>query len=326
MWARLGWSAVVVALLAAGCRGPALPAGSPETAAAGQTDIWFMQHVVPHLRQMVSIVSLTRDQITHPALLRLADQITERSQANLDQLQGWLSALGLAPHGHSHQRVERRRQTDLERLSQLRGTAFDLAFLEVVTARHRAGAAMTATEVRQGTHPEVRQLARRMLGDQQAEIRQMDAWKHAWSTAPSAISSPEARQRRPGLATLAPPGGCTVAARADPQPWPRSSAIEVCGRTRQLWESIAAEGGTMQLTSAAVPSRLTSRHRCPSCTTGPRATQLASTPGGCTPRHPRSCSSGRFGGRPAQPHPGPVGTGHGGARPSRFRGTASRSP
>jgi uncharacterized protein (DUF305 family) len=173
---------IVVALLAAGCGGPALHAGPPAAAAPDQTDVWFMQHMVPHLWQATSIAFLTRDQITHPALARLADTITRRCQADIDQLQDWLSVQGLAPHGHSHQRVDTRMQTDLERLSRLGGAGFDMAFLEVMTARDRASVTMAATEVRRGSRPEVRQLARRMLGELQAEIRQMHAWKQAWST------------------------------------------------------------------------------------------------------------------------------------------------
>jgi uncharacterized protein (DUF305 family) len=177
---RLGW-VIVVALLVAGCRGPALVTGSPAASASDHTDVWFMQHMIPHLWQTSSIAFLTRDRIVHPELGRLADVITRRDQGDIEQLQGWLSLQGLAPHGHSHQRVDTRRETDLQRLSRLRGTALDLAFLDVMLARERAGITMSAAEARSGMRPEVRQLARRMLVEQRADIRQMDAWKDAWA-------------------------------------------------------------------------------------------------------------------------------------------------
>jgi uncharacterized protein (DUF305 family) len=175
-----GW-AIMVALLVGGCHGP-VPRAGPPAPAADQTDVWFMQHMVPHLWQVVSIASLTRAQVTHPALGRLADAIAQRDQADINQLQGWLYLQGLAPHGHSHQPVDNRKQTDLQRLSQLHGTAFDLAFLGVMTARDRAGITLAAAEAGRGSRLEVRQFARRMLSQQQAEIRQMNAWKEAWST------------------------------------------------------------------------------------------------------------------------------------------------
>jgi uncharacterized protein (DUF305 family) len=178
---RLAQWAIAVTLLAAGCAPPNPPASTPASAVADQTDVWFMQHMVPHLWQTTSIAFLTRDHITHPALTRLADTINQRGQADIQQLQEWLSQRGLGPHGHSHQRADNRKQTDLERLSRLRGTALDLAFLQVMTARDRAGIRMTRIEAAQGALPEVRQLARQMLVEQQARVRQMDAWTKAWS-------------------------------------------------------------------------------------------------------------------------------------------------
>jgi uncharacterized protein (DUF305 family) len=172
---RVGRWAIVVALLAAGCHGPA-PVAGPPAAVADQTDVWFMQHMVPHLRQVRSIVSLDRDRITRPELARLADSITRRDQAAIDRFQGLLALQGLAPHGHSHQKVDGRDQTDLERLSRLRGAALDLGLLEVLAARERAGIAMADAELRHGTRPEVRELARELLEEQRADLRQLHAW------------------------------------------------------------------------------------------------------------------------------------------------------
>jgi hypothetical protein len=74
-----------------------------------QTDVWFMQHMVPHLRQTNSIVDLARDRITRSKLTRLADTIGQNGQTHLQQLQGWLDRRGLAPHGHSHQGIDNSR-------------------------------------------------------------------------------------------------------------------------------------------------------------------------------------------------------------------------
>jgi uncharacterized protein (DUF305 family) len=182
MRARLApWLAVAV--LAAGCAAPNPHPGTPIPTSADQTDVRFMQHMVPHLWQTTSIAFLTRDRITHPALVRLAGTINQRGQANIQQLQAWLLRRSLAPHGHSHQRVDNRQETDLERLSRLHGTAFDLAFLKVMTARTRAGIKLATVEARSGAVPEVRQLAQQMVIEQQAQVHQMDAWKDTWSKA-----------------------------------------------------------------------------------------------------------------------------------------------
>jgi uncharacterized protein (DUF305 family) len=187
---------VAVAVLAAGCAA-AKPYPSAPPSTAGQTDVWFMQHMVPHLWQATSIAYLTRDHITHPALARLADTINQHGQANIQQLQAWLSRQGLAPHGHSHQRVDTRQETDLERLARLHGAAFDLAFLKVMTARHRAGINLAMAEASHGALPEVRQLARQMLAEQQAQVRQMGRWEASWSKRPRAAAYRDAKGGTP---------------------------------------------------------------------------------------------------------------------------------
>jgi hypothetical protein len=175
---RLGWWVVVV-LLAGGCATPA----SQTPVASDLVDVWFMQHMVPHLRETTVVVSLTKEQLTDPELARLADAVTRRSQGDIDQLQGWLDQRGLSPHGHSHQSADTRGQTDLERLSRLRGSALDLAFVQVMRARSRTATKLATIQARDGSLLLVRQLARQMLTDQRAQMARMTAWKRARSTA-----------------------------------------------------------------------------------------------------------------------------------------------
>jgi uncharacterized protein (DUF305 family) len=177
----------MVAALAAGCAAPAADR-LPAAVAADATDVWFMQHLVPHLRQTVAVVALSEDRITRPELARLAEATRRRSQAHLQRLQAWLDRRGLAPHGHSHQAVDQQPRSDLERLARVPDPRFDAAFAAVLAARHRAGDRLAAAELRQGSLPEVRQLARRLRAEHRRQLRQLRAWTNAWSRTP----------RRPG--------------------------------------------------------------------------------------------------------------------------------
>jgi uncharacterized protein (DUF305 family) len=174
---RLGYGAII-AVLAAGCATPE-PYQPP---ANDETDVWFAQHMVPHLLQTTAVVDLARDRITRPELTRLADTIDRQGQAPLAQLQAWLASRGLAPYD-PQQDPNRRKETDLARLAQVRGARFDLAFLKVMTARHRAGSKLAAAEAREGSVPELRQLAQQLLADQQDQIAKMTRWTRAWSRA-----------------------------------------------------------------------------------------------------------------------------------------------
>jgi uncharacterized protein (DUF305 family) len=175
-------------IVAAGCAAPR----PLRPVATDQTDVWFMQHMVPYLRQTTVVVSLTREHMADLGLARLADTITRGSQADIDQLQRWLDQRGQSPHGHSHQRADTPKQTNLERLTRLRGSALDLAFVQVMTARFRTTSELAATEARDGSLPEVRQLAHQMMVEHHAQIAKMTAWKRAWSKAHASHPDPTA--------------------------------------------------------------------------------------------------------------------------------------
>ena len=177
MQRRLGcW--VVIAVLVAGCATP----DANQPTASDETDVWFMQHMAGHLLQTTSILHLSSDRITRPKLTRLANTISQQGQAHLAQLQAWLASRGLAPYD-PQQQPSSRKETDLERLTRSSEAKFDLAFLTVMTARQRAGSKLAATELRDGSLPEVRQLAQQLLAEHQTQIATMTAWKRAWSKA-----------------------------------------------------------------------------------------------------------------------------------------------
>jgi putative membrane protein len=121
-----------------------------------------------------AIVGLAGDQLTRPRLARLAGTIDRQSQADLQRLQGWLEGRGLAAYD-PQQDPDHRKEADLSRLSKVHGAGFDRAFLKVMLARHRTALRMAAAEVRDGTIPELRALARRMMTELQAQLEQMAA-------------------------------------------------------------------------------------------------------------------------------------------------------
>jgi uncharacterized protein (DUF305 family) len=49
---------------------------------------------------------------------------------------------------------------------------------------HQGAIEMAQTELREGSLPEVKQLAQQVITAQQAEIQQMETWKQAWTSLP----------------------------------------------------------------------------------------------------------------------------------------------
>jgi uncharacterized protein (DUF305 family) len=171
---RFTWC-LVLAMVAAGCATP----DSNSPAISDKIDVWFMRHMTGHQLQTTAILDLSSDRITRPRLSRLAGIMNQQSRASLEELQGWLAGRGLAPYD-PQQEPSRRKKSDLARLAHLHGAKFDLALLKVMTARHRAGNELAATEITRGTLPEVRHLARKLLVQQRDQIVTMTAWTRAW--------------------------------------------------------------------------------------------------------------------------------------------------
>jgi uncharacterized protein (DUF305 family) len=170
---------VVMVVLAAGCAASDAHAPGP---ASDEADVWFMQHLAGHLLQQTAVLDLAGERISRPKLARLAGTINQQGQAHLTRIQEWLTSRGLAPYD-PQQDPSSRKESDLAKLSRVHGARFDLAFLKVMTARHRAGSKLAATELREGTRPEVRELAQQLLADHQSQITTMTAWRRAWSKA-----------------------------------------------------------------------------------------------------------------------------------------------
>jgi len=166
---RFGWW-LLVAMLAAGCSA----SDADQRPGGDQTDVWFAQHMVPHLLQTSAILDLAGDQLTRPKLARLAGTINRQSRADLQQLQGWLEGRGLAAYD-PQQDPNRRKETDLSRLSKVHGAGFDRVFLKVMLARHKTGLRLAAVEARDGAIPELRTLARQMRAELLAQLEQLTA-------------------------------------------------------------------------------------------------------------------------------------------------------
>ncbi len=57
---------------------------------------------------------------------------------------------------------------------------FDLMFIDMMIPHHESAIAMAQIALIRGEHPEIRDLAQRIITSQQAEIAQMKAWRDAW--------------------------------------------------------------------------------------------------------------------------------------------------
>jgi uncharacterized protein (DUF305 family) len=161
-----------------------LPSGIPTSISASTlesltafspTEIMFLQMMIPHHEQAVSISSMAGNQTKNPAILDIAKRISEAQQPEIDQMKKLLSDAGLPTlMDHDMGMNGMIPQSEIDKLSQVQDTAFDKLFLAAMILHHEGALAMTSP-VLDSTNPELKQLAETITEIQSSEIAEMKA-------------------------------------------------------------------------------------------------------------------------------------------------------
>lgn len=146
-------------------------------------DVAFVQGMIPHHQQALEMTALVGDRADDPDLRTIAERIEVSQVAEIEQLEGWLTARGEsvsgmhAGHGDGeHGMPGMLTPQEMTRLERASGRRFDELFL-LGMIRHHEGAVLMVesllTEGEGGQESEVFQLAGHIGSDQQVEIAVM---------------------------------------------------------------------------------------------------------------------------------------------------------
>jgi len=146
-------------------------------------DVAFVQGMIPHHQQALEMTALVGDRADDPDLKTIAERIEVSQVAEIEQLEGWLTARGEsvsgmhAGHGDGeHGMPGMLTPQEMTRLERASGGRFDELFL-LGMIRHHEGAVLMVesllTEGEGGQESEVFQLAGHIGSDQQVEIAAM---------------------------------------------------------------------------------------------------------------------------------------------------------
>ncbi len=174
---------VVAGLALSGCQSPAATPGSAPSAsvsassAANAADVMFAQMMIPHHEQAVvmSDAMLAKQGIS-PEVTKLATEIKNAQQPEIDQMRGWLKAWGASDHGdhHGHTGMDGMlSEQELDALKAAQGKEAERLFLTGMIQHHEGAVAMAKEVQAKGSDPEVKKLADAIVTSQQAEIDQM---------------------------------------------------------------------------------------------------------------------------------------------------------
>ncbi|HEX5919401.1 MAG TPA: DUF305 domain-containing protein [Nocardioides sp.] len=148
-----------------------------------EADVAFVQGMIPHHQQALEMTALVGDRADDPDLTAIAERIEVSQVAEIDQLEGWLTARGEsvsgmhAGHGDGeHGMPGMLTPQEMARLERASGSRFDRLFLLGMIRHHEGAVGMVEsllTEGEGGQESEVFQLAGHIGSDQQVEIAAM---------------------------------------------------------------------------------------------------------------------------------------------------------
>jgi uncharacterized protein (DUF305 family) len=152
----------------------ATPTGDGHTKA----DIEFMQGMIHHHQQAVTMSDWVPDRSQSTSIRLLSRRISVSQQDEMNLMRGWLEKRGVSPDDHSHRHrampgMVNSRQ--LKKLKNARGKAFDRLFLRYMT-QHHMGALTMVRELHSsggGVESEIGQFALHVDADQSVEIKRL---------------------------------------------------------------------------------------------------------------------------------------------------------
>ncbi|MEM8919455.1 MAG: DUF305 domain-containing protein [Pseudomonadota bacterium] len=161
-------------------------------------DVSFMQGMIVHHQQAVDMSALVEDRTSQEDIVAVAGRIDASQKDEIQFMSGWLDDRGeslmMEGMGHAHHTMRGMASpAQMRELAEVRGTAFDKMFLELMIAHHE-GAIDMVDELLEvpGTayDPVMAQFADDVKRDQISEIERMNAVLGSLSSDPRATLSP----------------------------------------------------------------------------------------------------------------------------------------
>ncbi len=187
-------ASLALALAVAGCGGDNSggQAGQPGKAAAGSeqagdasrndVDVTFLTGMIPHHQQAIEMSDIVLGKRgVEPEVISLAERIKAAQGPEIKQMEEWLGGWGVeraaanAHGGHGGGSDGMMSEADMAQLRQADGSQATKLFLTGMIAHHQGAVRMAELEASQGRNADAKDLAERIIADQQAEIEEMRA-------------------------------------------------------------------------------------------------------------------------------------------------------
>jgi uncharacterized protein (DUF305 family) len=140
----------------------------------------YIQEMIPHHEDAITMADLALAQSEHPELRELATAIKRVQTEEIEFMRQWyrdwygseVPASTMAQMGHGMSGHE---ATAIDG-----AVPFDRAFIEEMIPHHQVAVMMSTMALRHVDRPELRELLQSIIASQSAEIARMQGWYEAW--------------------------------------------------------------------------------------------------------------------------------------------------
>ncbi|OLF09253.1 hypothetical protein BU204_33240 [Actinophytocola xanthii] len=164
---------------------PAAPVESapPLDGSFNDTDVMFLQMLIPHHRQGVRMAELAATQARRPQVRDFAAAVELTQRDEIADMERWLSDWNQpiaadpdpgAHHGHGDG-LHTPDPAVVTALAETGPATFDDTFLRLLTGHQHGAVELARMELEKGRHPDARDLADRVVRSRTAQVRQMAA-------------------------------------------------------------------------------------------------------------------------------------------------------
>jgi uncharacterized protein (DUF305 family) len=157
-------------------------ASSKAGATFNSADTMFAQAMIPHHQQAVEMADLAETRTADSEVKQLASQIKAAQGPEIKTMTGWLTNWGqptmMPSSGHDMGGMHggmpgMMSDADMAKLKASTGKDFDKQFVQMMIDHHKGAIQMAKDEQANGSNPDAKALAGRIIESQQAEIDTM---------------------------------------------------------------------------------------------------------------------------------------------------------
>lgn len=177
---RILFTLTALVLVAAGCGDDAVTDSTSASATHNEADMMFVQGMIPHHQQAVTMSDMALETSDNTEVLALAEQIKAAQQPEIDQMRNLLDQWG-APAERGMEGMEgmgnmqgMMSQSEMGAMMSAQGGEFDRLFLTGMIRHHQGAVTSSETELAEGESAEAQELAQEIIDAQEAEIAEME--------------------------------------------------------------------------------------------------------------------------------------------------------